>query len=346
MPTPPANPIHTMSPRVRSLLSFLRNWALPISMAMGVLLYFLYAAIPALDGTRPFVGRLVEVLQPALLFVLLFLSFCRIKPSDLCLRPWYLWVALIQVVTFVGLSLVLVFRPDVSTNARILWESALLCAICPTATAAPVITLRLGGNIPEVVTYTILINLVVAVLFPLMTPLVDSTTGLTFVPAFLALLRKLFPLLVGPLALAWFIRYTCPRLRDLLADTGNAAFYVWTVSLCLAIAVSTRSIVHSHAPFAVLAGMALIALVSCLFHFIVGRWLGGRGGESETVTAGQTYMQKNTALLIWMGLMFLTPVTGVTGGFYSIWQNLINSWQLQRRRKRQASAPGNGTQRQ
>lgn len=43
--------------------------------------------------------------------------------------------------------------------------------------------------------------------------------------------------------------------------------------------------------------------------------------------------QKNTVFAIWMGLMFLDPVTSVTGGFYSIWHNIVNSWQLYKKNK-------------
>ena len=326
-----------MSPRMRSFFHFLKSWALPISMMLGVLFYFLYVNIHALDGTHAFMNRFVEILQPSLLFCMLFLSFCRIRPSQLCLRPWYLWVALIQSGVFVALSLFLIFHSDVSLSERILIESAMLCFICPTATAAPVIAIKLGGNIPEVVTYTVIINVIVAILFPLLVPLVNPSADITFWAAFIAILRKLFPLLVGPLALAWLIRYTMPRLRDFLSDTGDAAFWFWTVSLCLAIAVSTRSIVHSHAPLLLLFAMAVLTGICCVFNFWVGRHLGGRYSYVERVTAGQSFGQKNTALLIWMGLMFLTPVTGVAGGFYSIWHNVINSWQLQREEKRKQS---------
>lgn len=31
-----------------------------------------------------------------------------------------------------------------------------------------------------------------------------------------------------------------------------------------------------------------------------------------------------------MGYTFFTPVTAIAGGFYSIWHNLVNSYQLYR----------------
>ena len=50
--------------------------------------------------------------------------------------------------------------------------------------------------------------------------------------------------------------------------------------------------------------------------------------------------QKNIILGIWIAGMFLMPSTGETPlaivglGTYIIWQNIINSWQLYRKRMR------------
>ncbi|MCI6725792.1 MAG: transporter, partial [Bacteroidales bacterium] len=46
----------------------------------------------------------------------------------------------------------------------------------------------------------------------------------------------------------------------------------------------------------------------------------------------QALGQKNTVFAIWMGYTFLTPVSSLAGGFYSIWHNIFNAWQLDRQR--------------
>lgn len=38
--------------------------------------------------------------------------------------------------------------------------------------------------------------------------------------------------------------------------------------------------------------------------------------------------QKNSGFLIWLGYSYMTQVTSVAGGLYSIWQNIINSLEL------------------
>lgn len=54
---------------------------------------------------------------------------------------------------------------------------------------------------------------------------------------------------------------------------------------------------------------------------------------NERITAGQSLGQKNTVFGIWMGYTFLDPVTSLAGGFYSIWHNCFNTWQLRRKEK-------------
>ena len=42
----------------------------------------------------------------------------------------------------------------------------------------------------------------------------------------------------------------------------------------------------------------------------------------DEITAGQALGQKNSGFLIWLGYSYMTPVTSVAGGLYSIWQNI------------------------
>ena len=96
--------------------------------------------------------------------------------------------------------------------------------------------------------------------------------------------------------------------------------------MTLAIAVTTRSIVHSDVPVSTLWWLVVISLVCCIFQFWLGRKIGEHYGDK--VTAGQALGQKNTVMAIWMGYTFFSPVTSMVGGFYSIWHNVFNSYQL------------------
>ncbi|MDE5889613.1 MAG: transporter, partial [Bacteroidales bacterium] len=87
--------------------------------------------------------------------------------------------------------------------------------------------------------------------------------------------------------------------------------------------------VHSTVPFIYQAGIAAVSLACCALQFWAGKKIGSRYGAK--ITAGQSLGQKNTVFAIWMGYTFMTPVTSVAGGFYSIWHNVYNSWQLYRK---------------
>lgn len=65
-----------------NFLRFCKNWTLPIAMAMGVILYFVYVNIPFLAPTKPFVTRAIDIVQPVLIFLMLFLTFCKISLHD------------------------------------------------------------------------------------------------------------------------------------------------------------------------------------------------------------------------------------------------------------------------
>ena len=313
---------------------FLRDWALIIGMIVGASLYMVYHAIPALHPAGPVLERIVKHVQPLLLFAMLFLSFVKIEPRQMRPHKWMLWLLLFQCVSFVALALVLAFCPRIPFYYGV--EAAMLCLICPTATACAVVTGKLGGNMAGVVTYTVLINLAVAVLVPLLVPLIHPIAGLTFWQAFSTILAKVFPLLILPCLLAWLIRYLLPGLHAWLLKYSGMSFYIWAVSLTLAILMSTRAIVQNESGAVVLWETGVASLLTCVLQFWLGRRIGRR--YQCPISAGQALGQKNTVFGIWMGYTFLSPVVSVAGGFYSIWHNVYNTWQMYRKRKRDEAA--------
>ena len=323
---------------------------LPIAMVTGASIYLLYHVMPApVHLAGPYLKSIVARLQPVLIFLMLFLTVCRIEPKDLKPHRWHWWLLLIQGGLFVMLGFVtwLVMRllPDAGGAWTVLMESAMLCLICPTATAAAVVTRKLGGDVPGITTYVVLINFLAALLVPLVVPLIHPQQTLDFWTAFSVIIAKVFPLLITPCLFAWLVRYLFPRLHRQLLKYPDLPFYIWSVALTLAITVTTKSIVKSDMSVMLLLGMSLVSLVCCAFQFAAGRHVGSqykprrpdispeveaRGKEVRKVTAGQSLGQKNTVFAIWMAYTFMTPETAIVGGLYSIWHNLYNTWQLRR----------------
>lgn len=313
---------------------FVRKWTLAISMLAGVSAYFLFSSLPLDVGMRGALLQGVAVIQPLLIFAMLFLTFCRVRPAELRLARWQMWNLMLQCGMFALLCLVLVAYPY--TPLRPALEGALLCFICPTATAAVVVTSKLGGRAGSTTAYTLLINLCVAIIVPMAVPLAHPQAGMNFTHAFATILAKVFPLLLCPIVAAEVLRRVSPRITERLASYRDLPFRLWAVSLALALAVTTRSLVQSHVSLLTAGSIALASLMACVMQFSLGRWAGLKSGDP--ISSAQSCGQKNTVFAIWMGYTFLTPVTALAGGFYSIWHNVYNSWQLARMRKDEPSA--------
>ena len=311
------------------IITFLKNWTLPVSMISGALAYYICRQLPLSYEVKFDILTVIEVLQPVLLFLMLFVAFCKIKPTDLKPHRWHLWLLLTQCLLFAAACAALWLYP--STGLRVIIEGFMLAIICPTATACAVVTQKLGGDSAATTSYTIIINMVVALLCPLLLPVAHPQEGLTFFPAFMVIIHKVFPLLIVPLFLAWFVRYLMPSFHKRIVATKDLAFYMWAVSLAIAIAVTCKALAHSHESMWNVGGIAVVTLVACLFQFTFGKWIGSHYGKR--MEAGQALGQKNTVFIIWLGYTFLSPITAAAGGFYSVWHNLVNSWQLYKKRK-------------
>ena len=317
-------------------IRFLKNWTLPVAMLSGALAYFFFAKVGWVAPCKPLLLELIALLTPTLIFAQLLLTFCKVELRDLKPRGWHGWLLLFQVVVVLLLTylLVAVAMPELY---REVFEAAMVCLVCPTATAAAVITAKLGGSAATLTTYTLLSNLMAAVAVPLLFPLVEPHEGLTFFLAFLRILSKVFPLLLCPFILAQLLRRFVPEVHQWLMNRHEAAFYLWGVALAIVSGQTVRSLVNSEAPVFVMWLIALAGLVTCVVQFMLGKRVGQHYGER--LSAGQALGQKNTVLAIWMAYTYLQPLSSVGPGSYVLWQNLINSYQLWKKRRQETNKP-------
>lgn len=321
-----------------NLFSFIKRWGLVVSMLTGAGAYCLYSNIKALDHTHAMANHIVQIVQPALLFSMLLLTFLKVKISDLHLHKWQIGGLILQGSMWILGALLLMAVP-MSHTLNLAMQGFILCMICPTATAAAVITGKLGGNQGSLTMYLILANLLASLLIPAMLPLIFQQEELTFWATFILIVLKIFPLLFLPFLCACLMRKTMPRLTSLLIGIPNAAFYLWMVALSLAIAVSVKTMHHSIcAGQGIMPQVAIAAssLLACIIQFSFGRWMGkhlSNYTQDEVISATQGLGQKNTIFSIWCGYTFMDPLSSIAGGFYSIWHNVYNSYQLAKRRK-------------
>lgn len=314
------------------MLNFLKNWTLPVAMLAGTLGYFIFANFSFLEPTKPFMNTLVAYLTPFLIFSQLLLTFCRVEPKDLMPRPWHGWLLLFQLLSASILAAVLICL-HMDGAYREVFEGAMVCLICPTATAAAVITGKLGGSASSLTTYTLLSNILAAIAVPLMFPLVEPHADITFFTAFLKILGKVFPLLLFPFILACFFRQFLPSVHRFLLGFPNLAFYLWGVALVIVTAQTVKSLATSDAALSVEISLALVGLITCVLQFFLGKRIGSV--YFDRISAGQALGQKNTVLAIWMAYTYLDPLSSVGPGSYVLWQNIFNSWQLWKKRKKE-----------
>ncbi len=308
------------------LYKFITDWILIFSILGGIFGYFAFAALDLSAQVRGAALTAVQILQPLLIFCMLFLTFCKVNLSELRLCRYHWWLLLFQVGMYLTIGAVVMSLPR--DGLRIVLEGAMICLICPTATAGAVIVRKLGGSPQHITTYTILINLAASLVIPATVPWVHPNPGISFATASVLILGKVFPLLLLPLICAFLLRLFLPKFHEVVQRYGHLSFELWVVALAFATAVTTRYIVHSNTSLATDLWLVAVSLITCVLQFYIGRRIGA--SSDDTVTAGQSLGQKNTVFAIWLGYTFFTPITSVAGGFYSIWHNVINSWQLYR----------------
>ena len=310
-------------------------------------------------------------LLPWLIFFMLFFTFCKVNPLDLRLHKWH-WVVL---ATQIFLSLATYAGILYLTNDAILAQGLLMCFIMPTATAAPIIAGKLGGSIQNLTSFTLLSNFATALIVPALFPLINYQLPITnyqffqtFWPAFLLILSRIAPLLLGPFFSAWILRLAFNKYYRDHEITGSrdheirqfelplklavVPFYLWVASIVVLTATVTETVISNYQ--SQISNMLILlasSFFACLAQFGLGKLIGyklpaeSKGNDYQdvlinpaaapktmagvsSITAGQAFGQKNTSLGVWMAQTYLHPMSALGAAAYIIWQNLFNSMQL------------------
>lgn len=257
-----------------------------------------------------------QLITPALIFLMLFFTFCRVRPSEMRIRPLHGWLLLFQVAVSAG-----IYGALLPVN-EVLAQGAMICVLAPVAMAAVVIGGMLGANVTTMAAYSLLCNMAIALVAPVVLSLTGNGTC-----TFWGILARVVPLLVLPFACAQLLRFAAPAAAGWIAGHSVLSFYMWLVSLTVVIGRTTSFILDLRGVSGSLEiGLALVSLVICLVQFKVGRSLGRRYGDP--VAGGQSLGQKNTVLAVWMAQSFLNPVSSIAPTAYIVWQNFVNSYQI------------------
>ena len=320
-----------MSAISKALQRVLKTWTLPIAIGTGAGLYFLFAFLPSLADAGAVLGPLSVRILPVTLFLTLFTTFAKVDCAGLRPRAWHAAVLGFQLAAVAALAAWAVHIPPEAGGllGKPAVVALLVCVIAPCATAMPVVTAKLGGDLTQTTAFVLLSSLLGALLIPLVFPLLAPEREMAFVPTALAILRKLAAVLLAPLVLGAAVRRWFPRIRQWLEARPDLGFQFWCVSLAVTAGITARNLVHSHAGAPLLGAIAGLSLAAALVQFAAGRLVGRAFGEP--VCAGQAAFQKNTGLAIWVAFIYLEPTASLGAGCYVLWQNLVNAVQLARR---------------
>ena len=305
-----------------------------MAIATGTVVYLIFYWVPLLDVAGDTLGEVVDTVFPMMVFCTLFSTFCRIDFHQMRPHRWHVGVMAAQLL-LVALNVWIIFCVEANMWQKILWESVLTCIIGPAATAAPVVTAKIGGNINTMTAFVVISSFASALMIPAVFPLLERGSQLDFWSAFLIILEKLAYVLILPLLLGWYMQHFAKRICQWIVSIPDLSFYLWAVQLSVTSGVTVRNIVHSDAGLGLLLMIAGLSLILCFVLFLVGRFIGRHLGDE--IDGGQALFQKNTALSIWVAYTYLNPVASVGAGCYVLWQNIVNSVELWEYRRKKIS---------
>ncbi len=270
----------------------------------------------------------VEFLAPYLIFVMLFITFCRIQPRQLRITSLTWRLLSIQIIGSLALYFaILPFSQDVA-------QGTFICVFCPTATAAPVITGMLGGSVPRLAAFSLMSNVVMAVTAPFIFSFMGSAS-MDIGVSIAIIAMKVIPLILAPLVLALVLLRVAPGFHSQIATRQSWSFYIWAISLFIVVGRAVSFVMSE--PWDKVPEMLVIAFCSlcvCCIQFYIGRRIGRACGDK--VAGAQGLGQKNTVLAIWMALTYLNPISSIGPAAYVAWQNTINSLQLYFHQKKES----------
>lgn len=300
----------TRSISLQAVRAAIKPWMLPIAMLLGIVLH-------------DYIGYVAFLSRP-LIFIMLLITYCRVRWADLRLDRSMLWLLSVQVLGALGVYVAL------RGVSEVVAQAAFICVFCPTATAAPVITGMLGGRVARVATYSLLSHLTVALLAPPLLTWINPSAQIDFAAGIMRIAQTVLPLILGPLAVALALQRWMPRAHRAVAEHQGLSFYIWAVALLIVVANSV-SFVMREPPALIPQEIAIagVSMLMCVMQFATGRYVGHRYGDP--ISSAQSLGQKNTVLGIWLAMQFLSPLASIGPAAYVAWHNTINSYQIYRR---------------
>ena len=138
-----------------NIIQFLKDWTLPAAITVGTVCYLTFNYVPQLDTLGDALSPVFDTLFPLFVFLTLFVTFCKVDFHQMRPHHWHVGVQVAQLL-LVAVNIGIVFLVEADAEQKLLWEAMLTCIIGPAASASPVVTGKLGGNISTMTTYVLI----------------------------------------------------------------------------------------------------------------------------------------------------------------------------------------------
>jgi bile acid:Na+ symporter, BASS family len=297
--------------------ALLRKWASPLAIIIGILCYRI-------------LDHLSFIIQ-TMLFLMIFMTYCSLSLRDVRFSRIHIVMISIQIV--LGIIVYFAIRPFSGPVA----EAMMICIMAPTAIASTVVAAMIGGNIAMLTIYTLLGNIIIAMLLPVLLPFLGISATLPYFQSFLFILKQLFLMLIAPLLLAVLLSRFLPKVYEGIRKRQVISFYLYFITFAVLIGRSVKYfLTYSEGKYTEVIIIAGGSLLACVFQYWLGRRIGNIYGER--ITGGQAFGHKNTVLSIWIAQSFLHPLASIAPTAYIIWQATFNGyqvWQYQRRHQKE-----------
>lgn len=287
----------------------IKSYVLPIAIVLGLLLHDYCAAF--------------SVVVPYIIFTIILLTFTAVDITKLRFKPLFIWIILFQVVVSLGgYYLLRLFHVN-----EIIAEGVFIGVLCPVAASVAVVSTMLGADRNTVTSFSVIGNLVISVVAPIYFSFIGVNQDMPFFTSFLHILRRIGTVIGLPFFIALALQLCLPKANAFLSRYKGLAFYLWAVALFLTLGQTIHFIfLNGKGNWGSILWLGVSALLFCIIQFGFGKWIGSKYGD--TIAGGQLLGQKNSAMGIWMANHYLNPLASVFLAFYSVFQNLFNSWQL------------------
>ena len=290
----------------------LRSYVLPFAIVVGLVFH------------RYLVG--LREVTPWLIFSILLLNDAAVDMKKLRVTRLHVWLLLFQALVSLGSY----FLCKACGAGEIVAQGVLVGVLCPVAAASVVIATMLGANRETVTTYTIVCNLMVALVAPVYFSFIGTLQDLPFLQSVWLIFRRVAPTIALPFFVALALQRFAPRANAFLCRYKGISFYLWACALTITLGQTIDFMfLHGKEELRSIVVMGVASIAFCVIQFAFGKWIGTRYGDR--MAGGQMLGQKNSAMGIWIANTYLLPLAAVFPALYSIWQNLFNSWQLWRK---------------